>query len=256
MVSGINSYLNQFGYGVASGATGSPQIFDFKAVQKQTQSLLSSFKADNNRVKSLKDDSAKFLDTYTKRMNSLGAAADKVRGTSLRDLLYTKDGSVTESTVGNTVGAVKGMVEQYNSSLKMLNDNADRGSGVTKQIGRMASDPAPEASMKMIGFTVNKDGTLVLDEEKLTAALTDETPGQRKLAEDIIGGNSGLAQGVRNDASMGARRSAASLIENDLYEMQSIRSDDTLRSMFTYSRSGAYSMNNLGAMGMFMNFLT
>lgn len=258
MVGGLNSYLSgrfsSIGMASAFGASATSRLLGYGAAGKQAQSLVESFRADNRRVQSLKEDSAQFLDSYTKGMKTMGAAADKVRGTGLQSLLYTKEGNVTENTVKKTVSAVKNMVQEYNTNVKTLNDNAGRGSGVVRQISRMVDDPAPLSSMQMVGLTVEKDGSLVLDEEKLTTALTDETPGQRRLAEEILGGGSGIAQGIKKDAEAGARASAASLIENDLAEMKSIRADNSIRTMFAYTRQGAYSMNNLAAAGMLMNF--
>lgn len=248
-ISAQNAYWN-------SGISQMSQIFDFKAAQQQTQQLLNTYKTNNATVQSLKKDSADFLKQYTSGMNNLNSAAGKLTNGGMDKLLYNKEGNVTEDTVKNTVSAVRSMVEEYNSNLKTLNDNAERGEGVTRQMARMVDDPAPAASMKMVGVSVNKDGTLALDEEKLTEALSTENADQRKLVSDIIGGSTGIAAGVQKDARAGLNTSAQSLINNDLAEMQSIRSEDPIRSMAQSLRgAGAYALNNQAAMGILMNMM-
>lgn len=256
MVSGISSSLSAF-YSANSynSISASSVLFDYKAAQKQTQSLLDSYKSNNAQVQSLKADSAQFLDQYTLQMKSLQSSASKLLGDQLDKLLYDKSGQITDETVKDTVEAVQAMVDSYNSSLRLLNDNADRGAGVMDQIARMATDPAPAEAMKLVGVSVNDDGSLVLDAQQMTDALKTGNSDQLKLYKEIIGGSTGLALGVQKDARAGLSASAGSLIGNDLAVMQGIRQEDPLRSMASFAGTGAYALNNMAAAGMMMNFL-
>lgn len=254
-IGGIGSLLNSY-YSQANSVSSVSPLFDYKKAQKQTQSLLDSYKKNNNTVKTLKKESADFLSGYTKGLNEMNTAAGKLADGNIDKLLFDKDGNVTEETVKNTVDSAKNMVEQYNKNLKMLNDNADRGPGVTKQLARMADDPAPLAGMKMVGMSVNKDGSLALDEAVMAKALKDENKAQVKLLADIIGGGNGIASSVQRDARAGLNTPAQNLISNDLATMQSVRQDDPIRALSqSIKGGGAYAMNNNAAMGILMNML-
>ena len=257
MIGGLDSVMNSyFKYSVTNpkNVEAISKVFDYTSSVKSTQSMLESYKANNSKVRQLSKESADFLTGYTKGMNELNQTAGKLTNGGVDKLLFDREGKVTEDTVKNTVSAVRDMVDSYNSNLKTLNDNADRGPGVTNQMARMVDDPAPKAGMDMVGVSVNKDGTLALDEEALTKALNDETPGQRELFRDIIGGSTGIAAGVQKDARAGLRQSAQSLIGNDLAEMQGIRQNDPIREFAqSLKGGGAYALNNNAAMGILMN---
>lgn len=254
-VGGINSLLGAYGNsGFRSGSVNSvSSLFDYQSSIKQSQSLMSSFQASQNTLKSLKKDSAAFLDSYTKSMNTLGAAAKQLDIGNINGLMYNKQGEVTEETIKSTVDAAQSMVDAYNESLTLLNKNAQRGNGVMQQLARMSGDPAPEASMKMLGITVNKDATLSLDTEKLTKALSSENIDQRRLFTGLL---SDVSVGVQRDVRAGLNTSAGKLINNDLAEMQGIREEDPFIAMVASIRGGgAYALNNQAVAGMMMNML-
>ncbi len=265
MATGIDAYLNSYlspsllsSYGTSSTSQTS-SVFDYQAAQKtaktQAAELLASYKESKATVSSLKTDTAKYLDQYALSMKTLGQSADKLRNGNLDKLLYDKDGQVTDATVEKTVKSVQDMVDKYNSSLKLLNDNADRGPGTMKQLSRMATDPAPAASMKMVGVTVNKDGTLALDSEKMTEALKTTNSDQLKLYKDIIGGYGGIADGAHKDALFGSNMSARELIQNDLASIQTARQENPFREMYDSFRGNVFTMNNQAVTGMLMNLL-
>lgn len=255
-ISGIDTMMNY--YSMASGGVSSlsSQTYDYKSLQKQTQSLIDTYKKSNTSVKSLTSDSADFLKTYTSSMNTLNSSAAKLTNGGINKTLYNDEGQVTDATVKDTMSLMKDMVADYNSTLKMLGGNEDRGRGVTKQIARMTDSPAARQGMEMVGVSMNKDGTLALDEAKLTSALKSENPLQVRLAADIIGGSNGIAAGVQRDARAGLNTSANSLIGNDIAKMQSARDNDPIRTFAQSLRGGgAYALNNSAAMGIMMNML-
>ena len=253
---GINNSMNQYA-AMNSGRSSSvnTRFFDYAGAQKEAQEMIANYKSSTASVSKLQNASADFLKKYTNGMTEQKTVADKVMGPNLDKILYDKDGKVTDETVKKTTEAVQAMVDQHNANLKMLNDNADRGSGVVNQIGRMVDNPAAAASMDMVGVKVNKDGTLALDTEKLAKNLKTEDKNQLKLYKDIIGGSNGIAAGVKKDGEAGLRASAGSLIANDLAKMQELKSENSFDAMSLYSRSGAYGFNNMAAVGMLMNMM-
>ncbi|MCQ4727370.1 flagellar filament capping protein FliD [Anaerotignum faecicola] len=166
-----------------------------------------------------------------------------------------KAGEVSVSTGlddGKVVSAVKDLVANYNKTLNLLNDNASRGSGVINQIRNMAMAPASEKSMELIGITVNKDGTLKLDESKLKESLNKDP----SLTKDILGGSFGVAQGAFNDAVKGMGANSLSLISNDISSLQGYGSiNDPLGNMSFFANSGSWGRNNYSALGLMFDML-
>lgn len=72
--------------------------------------------------------------------------------------------------VDKTVSAVEDLVNAYNSSLKVLNDNYERGTGVDRQLRNLVLGLGSEKSLEKLGITVNKDATLKFDKDVLKKA--------------------------------------------------------------------------------------
>ena len=172
MATSIDSYLNSYlspylmsyGSNSSSSASSASSVFDYSAAMasasKTSAELLAGYNSNKEAVTTLKKGTAAYLDSYALAMKTMGQSADKLRWGGMDKLLYNSDGEVTDATVSKTVGAVQTMVDNYNNTLKLLNDNADRGAGTVKQLGRMATDPAPAQGLALVGVTVNDDGTV------------------------------------------------------------------------------------------------
>lgn len=255
-----NSYANN---GVAGFPTSSGKITKEEAQGLVDEYLASksgassSSSASGSTVQSLKKDTANFLDQYSASMKNLGSAADKLRGENLDRLLYTNfgKGERTEETVQKTVDAVQNMVSSYNDTLKLLNDNGDRGSGVVNQIANMVKGPMAEEGMELLGISVNKDGTLSLDKDKLTDVLNTESEESLKFYKDLIGGIHGVADGISQIAGKGSNAQAQKLIENDLASIRSTQAaENPFIEMYQSIKGNAYILNNQAVTGMLMNF--
>ncbi len=257
MSSGINAVMNSyFKYSQSNpkNVEAISKVFDFTGAVKSTRSMLESYRANTSKVKQLGKETADFLTGYTKSMNALNQSAGKLADGGAGKILYDQSGNVTADTVKNTVDAVRGLVDNYNSSLKTLSDNASRGPAVAAQKSLMQDNPALQDEMALAGVSVNEDGNLQLDEAALGKALSDEAPERREQLLDLIGERGGLAAEVRDAARVALRRPAQSLIANDLAEMQAIRNEDPIRTLEKSVRGGgAYAMNNNAAMGILMN---
>lgn len=109
------------------------------------------------------------------------------------DVTLKKEGSASITTEPDTDKITKAMsdlVDSYNEAVKLLNDNADRGSGNIMQLKRLAVALGSRQGMERMGLSINKDGTISLDKEKLTKNL-EESPS---LTKNLISGSSGFAQ--------------------------------------------------------------
>lgn len=160
---------------------------------------------------------------------------------------------------------LQSLINSYNKTLTLLNNNSDRGVGVLKQMKRMILPAAPIKSMAMAGIGINKDGTLSLDTSTFKKAMTEKPA----LIKDIISGSHGVAEGIYQDAQAGLKASSQSLVGSELKASNSNSSSstsfvgsssnaaisDSLRMMSAYSRSGAYNMMNYYTVGSMMNML-
>ncbi len=249
------NYSNVF----SSASSGGGNVFDLKKAQESAQAqanqLMDNYKANKGEVATLKKETANYLDQYSASMKTLSQEAGKLKNQGFDKLIYNKDGEVTDETIAATVKATQSMVDAYNSTMKLLNDNADRGPGTMKQLARMVTDPAPAQGLKMVGISVKDDGTLALDAEKMTEALKTTDPNQMKLYKDIIGGYGGLADNVNKRANFGADMNARDLISNDLSNIQSKQSENPFREMFYGMKGNVYTLSNQAVTGMLMNLM-
>ncbi len=262
MTVGMESYLSSYlsPYSMSGFTTQSTSsIFDFATAQKeattQAADLQSQYTSNKEQVSTLTKDTANFLDSYTKSLSELSQSANALRLDNLDKTLRDSSGQITEETVKETVDSVQSFVDQYNQTVKLLNDNAERGPGVMKQLARMVQDPAPEESMALIGLSMNDDGTLALDAEQMTSALQDSGEGSQELYRDILGGFGGIADTTYKYAQYGLNTSARDLVANDLVNIKSVEEENPFREMYdSFRQGGAYGLNNMAA-GLMMNML-
>ena len=182
------------------------------------------------------------------------------------DVTFEKTGEATiqagQIDTDQIVSAVKDLVEKNNSTISLLEKNADRGYGVQRQLDSMTAASVTDRYMENIGISKGSDGKLTLDETKLKAALENDTAATKEL----LGGSFGLAQSSFNDAKAGMAQSSASLLNQNSYgSYGSYSGDYNYFSDFTnnfgnsyqmlgmYSRYGVRTMSNLFAMGNFLD---
>lgn len=147
--------------------------------------------------------------------------------------------------------ALSDLVNSYNSSLKLLNDNYDRGTGVDKQLRNLVAGLGSEQSLEQLGITVNKDATLKFDKDVFAKNMKDNP----SLTKSLISGPGGIADKAFNKGSAGMNTRSISLINGDLMGAQAESITNPMNAFSSYSRSGAYAMNNYAAVGMMLNYL-
>lgn len=147
--------------------------------------------------------------------------------------------------------ALGDLVNSYNSSLKLLNDNYDRGTGVDKQLRNLVTGLGSEKSLSQLGITVNKDATLSFD-KSVFAKNMKENPS---LTKSIITGPGGIANTAFNKGTTGLNMRSSSLIDGDLTNAQNEFITNPYNSFGSFSKSSAYALNNYSAVGMMLNYL-
>lgn len=152
---------------------------------------------------------------------------------------------------GKLSSAIGNLVDKYNASLKLLNDNYERGSGVDRQLRNLVSGLGSEQSLEKLGISVNKDASLTFDKD----VFAENMKKSPDLVKKLISSPGGLADKAYNKAMSGITMNSNSLINGDIETMQSESLTDPFRAFSLYSKSGAYMMNNYAALGMMMNYL-
>lgn len=158
--------------------------------------------------------------------------------------------------------ALSDLVDAYNSSLKFLNDNFDRGTGIGRQMQSLLNALGSEQSLKQMGITVNKDATLSFNKTTFDKNMAKDSA----LTRDLISGFNGLAERMFNKASSGLNVSANSLTNystnaysssygNSYGSSAKNSATNPYAVLGMYSRSGVYNMSNYNAVGMMMNYL-
>jgi len=131
--------------------------------------------------------------------------------------------------------ALSDLVGSYNSSLKLLNDNYDRGTGVDRQLRNLVAGLGSEESLKQLGITVNKDATLKFDKDVFAKNMKDNP----SLTKSLISGPGGIADRAFNKGSSGMNVQSSSLINGDLMGAQADSITNPMNAFGSYSRSGA-----------------
>ncbi|MCI8593376.1 MAG: flagellar filament capping protein FliD [Lachnospiraceae bacterium] len=163
-------------------------------------------------------------------------------------------GQVTISSgvdVDKAASALDDLVKSYNSSLKFLNDNYGRGTGVGRQLRNMASGLGSDQSLEKMGITVNKDATLSFDKGSFVKSMK-ESPSQ---ARSLISNVNNMAERAYAKGVTGVNVSSSSLVNGDVSSTASKSITNPYNVFAMYSRSGAYNMSNYYAVGTMMNYL-
>lgn len=253
-----SNLLNSMFSSGTSSTNSASSIFDIGAATNSANAALAAALGTNSTsvakasADSLQKETAQFLDNYILHMNNMSKSAQTLKFGGIDSVLYDKSGKITEDTVKKTVDSVKDLISSYNDTLSLLNKNSDRGSGIVSQLEKMAGGIMNEKSLEMLGITIEKDGSLKLDADKLTERLNSGNEETVKFTKDLLGGSGGLADKIDQFAKKALNMSASSLIENDLADIKSLQTSYTgdYSTMLLQAKSGAYSLNNMAFLNM------
>lgn len=93
---------------------------------------------------------------------------------------------------------IKNLAADYNTALKLANNNSTNSNGAAKLASELGSIVADKkASLQSIGITVNSDNSLSVDDEKLDKALTDNL----WKVSDTLGKSGGITGELNRTAS-------------------------------------------------------
>lgn len=188
--------------------------------------------------------------TFKYESSSNNVSVDYTRiDVTLKGTGETKIGAAVDTE--KAASAIGDLVKAYNSSLKLLNDNYDRGSGVDKQLRNLVSGLGSEKTLEKLGITVNKDATLKFDKSVFEKSMKEDP----KFTTDLITGTSGIANKAFNKAAAGMSTPSSTLINGDLSNAESDAMSSPYNVFNMYSKSGVYTMSNYGAVGMMLNYL-
>lgn len=188
-----------------------------------------------------------------------GVATEYTSSTNDIELRYgrlqatLKETGTTEVSVGpdtdKLVSAVSDLIDSYNKAVNFLEGNTAHGRGVSNQLRNFERSIAASEIMNRLGLSENESGNLVLNEETLRKSLTEDP----ELTRNLISGSHGLAENLFDRGSSAMNANSASLISNDLQEIDNSFVSNPYEYMNLYNRSGAFTMNNYSAVGIMMD---
>ncbi len=158
------------------------------------------------------------------------------------------------------VSAVQDLIKGYNSVSSLLESNSGRGTGAAAHLESFNRGLADEKTLKALGITYNKDGDLVLDEDKLKEALREDFEGTR----DLLGGQFGIAEKAAQKSDMALSDSVQRIVNSDLSTAQQTSSassslqgslSDSFKYFANFAKSGPYNLSNYYTVGMLLNTL-
>lgn len=179
----------------------------YGSYQNNAAQALSGLTEIGTNVRSLlssyDDAKSAFNSEFGENMDALSKSAAKVKEYNFsvdKDTAITTtdstddDGKVTTTTtyskeLQSALDTVKSLVDDYNSSVKFLNDN----SSVSKRTERLAQtfgDTTYRSSLyESVGLSTKSDGSLEIDEDKLAKAIVnDPDKVSRILGKDGLAG--------------------------------------------------------------------
>lgn len=149
------------------------------------------------------------------------------------------------------VSSVQKLVDSYNDTVKLLNDNNNMGTGVGRQLKNLLTPAISEKSMELLGLSYNKDGTLALDEDTLKEAYATDSD----QVKDLLGGRYSVAESLSARATSALTQSSQSLVNGSAANSSSSNDIDFVSLMNSYSRRGAYNLMNYNYIGSLLNTL-
>ena len=200
-----------------------------------------------------------FNSEFGENMDALSKSAAKVKeyNFSLADKAGAitttdstgEDGKVTTATtyskeLQGALDAVKGLVDDYNSSIKFFQDNGE----VSKRVDRLAQtfgDTTYRANLyESVGLSTKSDGSFEINEEKLANAIVnDPDKVSRILGKDGLAGKAESHVSFANSQKDSLFPSAEKMFGNQLRDAQ------------IYTGSAYRNMTSLNNVGNLLNMM-
>lgn len=152
----------------------------------------------------------------------------------------------------SVVSAVDDLVKGYNSVIRLLEDNQGRGTGAAAHLSSFNRGMADGKTLKALGITHDKDGSLELDKDKLKSALENDFEGTRSL----LGGQFGIAQKVSARADAALSDPVQRIVGNDLTSAMAPEKNQNsadFQYFSNFARSGPYNLGNFYSVGLLLN---
>lgn len=185
---------------------------------------------------------------YVSSGNEVSLDMGRIKATLKKEGTTTISQQVDNDKLASAVGD---LVKSYNKALEFLGRNTDKGVEVTNQLRNMVRNLSSSQSLEKAGITMNKDGTLSFDREALDKNLKKEP----NIVREVISGRNGIAQMAFDRGSSALQVSSSRLLRGEQQrEAQLVADNSSFSFMNSFSKSGAFTMNNYMALGLMMDY--
>ncbi len=246
---------------------------------KKTDSTSSSDKTSStstsNKTATTASNASGFLRGYQTALESLESSSQKLQMTEKNNVFSKLDEVMNKAANGlatdedvkkaqdEVVSAVQDFVKDYNYAVDYLKQNVEHGSGVSNQLEALQRGIPNEKTLAAVGMSVDKNGRLQVDEDKLREAM-EKDPEEVKW---LIGGQYGMADRVGNKATSSLDTSVDKILGSDAPEAEEIKKatsnsttygsakkqstmSDSFQQFASFAKSGAYNLSNYYAVSM------
>ena len=203
----INSLWSSYSSN-ANSANAMSALAGLSEIKAGVSSVVASYDEAKDTFYSEFDDAMSSLSKSAKAAKEFDFASvttndkgEKIDGAITQTTTTDEDGKTTTTTnysdqLKSALDTVKNFVKDYNNSIKFLNDNSSV-SGRVNQMAKNFSDATyRSADYSTVGINVKSDGTLEVDEEKLSNMIVNDPSKVSRLV-----GSDGLAAKAESHVS-------------------------------------------------------
>ena len=212
----------------------------YTAGQKFANSIINQRNTLNDLIKSYGETKSQFQAEYASNLYDLNEASSKMQNQGF----YVKGANDedTAKNVENVVKNVSNFVKAFNENQEFLNKNSDVSKRVSSLANSFGDNKYYANTLSKVGISVGDKGTLSVDTEKLSKALTDNNSAASYVLE-------GLARRTDNKTVKAANQmekvfpSISAMMGSDIESTKKLYSANTLA--VTNKYEGIGSMLNL-----------
>ena len=206
-------------------------LTEYKSALQPDEATLNSWKESASTISGIANETA----TPYEELSTLQSTVNVQDG-------KTEDATTNaiESGIKERLTNVKDFVKEFNSTMDYLNENKDISARFSSLASSFNDNSYFRGSLDKVGISVGKDGTLSVDEAKLTKALTDNPS-----SVDAVLGKDGLAGRLDRKINMANQQvdklfpSVTNFVgSNSISATKSMYSAHTLGMMSNYNNAG------------------
>lgn len=248
IMSRMNNYSNS--YNKNYSMFGISNNFNKNNYQNSLKNLMSqqvkTYSENLEKFKKYKEDSEKFTSQFESKLSELKNSSKKLKAYSEDSVFLNNNGD--EKSQNRVIEAVKDFADDYNNTLKFLDENSSVSDKVSDLSNSYKTIRYNSAELDEIGINVDsKTGFLSVNEKKLSSAVKNNLKNVRK----VLGTSSdGIANKIYNKTTV------AMIDSKDYYPTAQLDNNYINKTYFYNSANSSIIQSNMAySSGILFNYL-